>query len=1389
MRQTNYRFQAAAICGLVAGLAGPAEVGAAVTGQWEFNGSLTASIGVDMEYFDGPGGDTEQAVQFGLASSFSLPPLPGGDAQVIRVPKNSATMGLLMRPGLPANGGGVLANQYSLVFDLLFPASSSGLNRSLVQIDDAVANSNAAELSVNAANAVGALQFHGTLQPDTWHRLVVTVDLAAPEPTMVTYIDGVQVGAQTLNEGVDGRWAMNPQGAPYGSDAAILFSSESGASEVVFVNSIQVHDTVLPANYVHSLGGPSSDGIPASVTVRALVSRVHPERDAALVLPDATISAEILEGAQPIVRDTIRLMVNGTEVSPQITSPEAGRLVVTYDPGLLAPLSEHEVELKFTDPSADEEVSAAWSFRVAPYHLPPIDLAAESLLFMPFELAEATHEAEVPDLSPRANHGVLTLAEPGNDLLTDGRLGSAIDFQEHTANYVVLSQAWSAVPNSFSAWVRIPVTVPAETRVGVICGSYPAGNNINWEVTTSGNPRIFWNNGNPNWVVTGIDLRTGEWEHIAFVRDPARNEIRFYLNGSLTATLPAAGQDVIPGGVSYIGADPRGSATPHFRGAIDEVSVIARTISDEEVWRIYTRGVEFPDYSFPVPQVVSTMPADQAVLAPRSGAIAAYIDEMNSLAKVDRESVEFWINGVSRPVTLQDVEGRLVVAHEPDAPLEAGTTYTNRLVFLADDAGGTPVEKVWTFTTVPAPAISTHPLSQTVIAGSTVILSVAATVNPPVAYQWRHNGNPIADATNAVLTLQVTEASAGDYDVVIRDEGGEIVSNAAVLTVLPALPSDPAESLRYGLTVHFPFDEDFSSSTFGFEGTPVNGAGISTDARLGEGALSLEQASQQYVRVDQQVIADGTTTYSVAGWFKVTGGAGRRFLWETFPNYAISTEITPAGTLKAFSQLADNSGPNADTFITPFEHEWHHAAVTFDSAAGVASIYFDGVKVDVPYVLPQGVGTAATAGFNIGTYRSANDRFFEGLIDDVAVWSRVLSESEIAWLAEGNVVPPPLEAETDPIVITLQPEDVSAPVGGTAFLQVAATGTPPLVVRWQRDGVDIPGATGERLVLGDLKSADAGDYMAIIADSQKSATSRVARVEVVELPASPEDSVRIGLNASWSFDVDFSSSSPAHDGTPMGGASISADARIGAGAARFRQAEQQYVDIAAPVIEDDTRTYTVAGWFKVEGGTGRRFLWETAATHYPISTEITPDGTLKAFTRLSDLSSPNLDSFIPAADGEWHHAAVTFNSAAGEAAIYLDGVKVEGEFAPPILNLGTAPTEGFHIGTYRAADGRFFDGWIDDVGVWGRVLTEGEIAWLAAGNGILPPEGRAPAITAISLDAGGIRIEWEGGSGPFKVQYTDALGGEWTDLGPESMENFAVDAPEGAIRFYRVVGQ
>ena len=185
----------------------------------------------------------------------------------------------------------------------------------------------------------------------------------------------------------------------------------------------------------------------------------------------------------------------------------------------------------------------------------------------------------------------------------------------------------------------------------------------------------------------------------------------------------------------------------------------------------------------------------------------------------------------------------------------------------------------------------------------------------------------------------------------------------------------------------------------------MNGASISTDAKVGSGSASFSQAEEQYVDVDSQVIADGAFTYSVAGWFKVTGGEGRRFLWETSPsNWAISAEVTPSGNVKAFAKLADASSHGADTGIQPALDEWHHVAVTFNGAAGLGAVYYDGEKVDVDFAppFPPGVGTAVTEGFHIGSFRGGNGRFFNGLIDEVGVWDRVLNKSEIGYLAGGK---------------------------------------------------------------------------------------------------------------------------------------------------------------------------------------------------------------------------------------------------------------------------------------------------------------------------------------------------------------------------------------------------
>ena len=117
---------------------------AEITGQWDFESDLLATAGNDLEYFDGPDGPTEQETKFGTTATFGIPVIDGSVASVMKTAKNSSSMGYLLRPDLPGNGGGDLANQWSLVMDLLYPVESSGKAKAILQIDDPFNNGNGA---------------------------------------------------------------------------------------------------------------------------------------------------------------------------------------------------------------------------------------------------------------------------------------------------------------------------------------------------------------------------------------------------------------------------------------------------------------------------------------------------------------------------------------------------------------------------------------------------------------------------------------------------------------------------------------------------------------------------------------------------------------------------------------------------------------------------------------------------------------------------------------------------------------------------------------------------------------------------------------------------------------------------------------------------------------------------------------------------------------------------------------------------------------------------------------------------------------------------------------------------------------------------------------------
>ena len=124
-------------------------------------------------------------------------------------------------------------------------------------------------------------------------------------------------------------------------------------------------------------------------------------------------------------------------------------------------------------------------------------------------------------------------------------------------------------------------------------------------------------------------------------------------------------------------------------------------------------------------------------------------------------------------------------------------TITLSVAFSPSDSaryGVATAQQTLTVNTVPgAPAFTTQPQSQTVLAGVAVSFSVVATATLSPTYQWQKDGINLAGATGATLTLSnVQSGDTGSYRAVATNGVGSVSSNAARLVVVPLSSNRPA---------------------------------------------------------------------------------------------------------------------------------------------------------------------------------------------------------------------------------------------------------------------------------------------------------------------------------------------------------------------------------------------------------------------------------------------------------------------------------------------------------------------------------------------------------------------------------------------------------------------
>lgn len=351
------------------------------------------------------------------------------------------------------------------------------------------------------------------------------------------------------------------------------------------------------------------------------------------------------------------------------------------------------------------------------------------------------------------------------------------------------------------------------------------------------------------------------------------------------------------------------------------------------------------------------------------------------------------------------------------------------------------------------PQISVQPVGREVFAGSRVELSVEAIGTLPLQYQWQHNGQPIDQATDAVLVLDnVRPEDAGEYTVVVSNEGGSVVSEAATLVVTPV------ENLATGLVAYWPLDElgattpdasgngnDLTAFNLGPENLVPGPRNLAVDFSGAETFLGRRNTDGFGLPITQWPY------FTVAMWVKAegVGQADLRIFAES--SSVNSTPLWTLGTsadgdhqgLNTYLRFDSGAAPLVRVFTTNpvLDNTWHHFA--WVDQDGVVTVYVDGQPDPVEITHPPLVLSVDTTTLG-GIWRSTPSHFFTGQLDDVALWRRPLTQAEVQQLMAEGPVSGPFRIEATTVEAGRVRLEVSVPAAtGDYRLEATPTLTAP----------------------------------------------------------------------------------------------------------------------------------------------------------------------------------------------------------------------------------------------------------------------------------------------------------------------------------------------------------
>jgi hypothetical protein len=233
--------------------------------EWGFSsGNLDADLGPGVMTYAGA---TAGLTTFGATDGTTVPHINGSPASIMRFPQwptssaNDITLGYKLDfAATGPNGGGAYVNQYTIIFDVLFPGPLSWTP--LFNTDPDNGSDADWYVASDGSVGIGALGYSATglIQANTWYRLGFTADLGSGDARF--YLNGNLVRARTGGSLLDGRFALYSN-ADAGPDLLIANENDTSGNYTApqVYSAIAFVDRTFTDGDFLALGGPSAAGI------------------------------------------------------------------------------------------------------------------------------------------------------------------------------------------------------------------------------------------------------------------------------------------------------------------------------------------------------------------------------------------------------------------------------------------------------------------------------------------------------------------------------------------------------------------------------------------------------------------------------------------------------------------------------------------------------------------------------------------------------------------------------------------------------------------------------------------------------------------------------------------------------------------------------------------------------------------------------------------------------------------------------------------------------------------------------------------------------------------------------------------------------------------------